>query len=89
MTGRLGPLRMPAFDGTQGCANAHDLWDTAGRNAEAAKRAICHACAFQPECLAWALDTQHAGFWAGHNATQLKAVRDRYGITCRSLEAHR
>lgn len=89
MTTRLGPLRMPAFDGTQGCAGAHELWDRKGRKADSRKRAVCHACAFLPECLAWALDTQRAGFWAGHNATGLQALRDHYGITCRTLEADR
>lgn len=89
MTIHLGPLRMPAFDGTQACANKRDLWDKHGRRAEDDKRAICHACTFLPECLAWALDTAPAGFWAGHNAKQLAAVRTRFGITRRSLESER
>lgn len=89
MNSHLNPLRMPDFDGTQGCADAHSLWDAKGSRAEEVKRAICHACAFLPECLAWALDTAPGGFWAGHNAAQLAAVRARHGLIRRSLEAER
>ncbi len=88
--GRRGrPLRMPAFDGTQGCADNHDLWDAHGRGAEEIKRAICHACTFLPECLDWALDWAPSGFWGGHSTKQLQALRKRYGITLRTVEVER
>lgn len=44
-------------------------------------REICRTCQDRPPCLAYALEHEEHGYWAGHTPEQLRALRARYGIT--------
>ena len=47
--------------------------------------ALCDSCWDRPECLAWALENEISGFWAGHTQAELKKLRRDFGITCKPI----
>jgi len=42
--------------------------------------AVCARCWDRPECLAWALESETSGFWAGYTAHGLAALRRQFDI---------
>lgn len=49
-------------------------------------RKICGACWDRPECLAWALEREEHGVWAGHTPADRRRLRARYGIELQPLK---
>lgn len=74
----------PTFDGTQPCAAVDpELFfaDTEGHRADvAAARAVCGPCGFRTACLAYALEQQEWGIWAGTTQQERRPVLLRLGV---------
>lgn len=66
-------------------AACHGLADLFLKDRPAARelklmREICASCWERPVCLAYALQREEYGFWAGRTAAQLRELRDEHGI---------
>ncbi len=62
--------KAPDFDGTQPCRELNlEMFFPVDRVEEAKMRSlirpICNTCAFQADCLEWALNNRELGIWAG------------------------
>jgi transcription factor WhiB len=48
-------------------------------------RKVCGSCRDRPECLAWALEREEGGFWAGHTPADRRRLREQYGIELKPI----
>lgn len=74
-------LIRPRLDAAE-CRGREDIFLQSRPNPDALNtmRAICAGCWDRPECLAYALEHEESGFWAGHTAKQRTELREKYGI---------
>jgi len=46
---------------------------------------LCLTCWARPECLAWALEWEDTGFWAGRTPGERAQLRRKFGIELRTV----
>lgn len=46
---------------------------------------LCQTCWDRPECLAWALEYERDGFWAGYKAIDRVRMRKQFDIPLRTI----
>jgi len=65
-----------------------ELWFPTTGEAAPAARAACERCPVAGACLAWALDHERHGCWAGTTAEERTRLRREYGIKLDDLSPH-
>lgn len=74
----------PAFDGTQPCIDDPQVFfpenSRASEYSSPRARAVCAACPFRRDCLAYAIANDVHGYWGGTSRDERKAIRKEHGI---------